>query len=164
MSSSDAREAARALYDALVGGALQTLKAAAPQLQAISGEGPDLQARVLATLPPDAPPIVGRFVVGLAGSGMLSQLPAVVREFERYAQASGATRLTGEVVSAEELTDAQRSRITAELRGRDGAQLQLSFKVDETLIGGLIIRVGDQVLDNSLRTRLGAIQRNMAAG
>jgi F-type H+-transporting ATPase subunit delta len=38
------------------------------------------------------------------------------------------------------------------------------FRVDPSLIGGLIIRIGDQVLDNSLRTRLSAIQRNMLAG
>jgi F-type H+-transporting ATPase subunit delta len=37
----------------------------------------------------------------------------------------------------------------------------MSFEVDESLIGGLIIRVGDQVLDTSLRTRLGHVQRSM---
>jgi F-type H+-transporting ATPase subunit delta len=41
------------------------------------------------------------------------------------------------------------------------AELDVKFSVDESLIGGLVIRVGDQVLDNSLRSRLGAIQRNM---
>jgi F-type H+-transporting ATPase subunit delta len=39
--------------------------------------------------------------------------------------------------------------------------VQVRFHVDESLLGGLVIRVGDQVLDNSLRTRLSAIQRNM---
>ena len=41
-------------------------------------------------------------------------------------------------------------------RSRYGADLKVSFGVDQSLIGGLIIRVGDQVLDNSLRTRLTA--------
>jgi F-type H+-transporting ATPase subunit delta len=164
VSTSEAREAARALYDALVGGALQSLKAAAPHLQAVSSDGPALQAQIAAALPSDAPPIIGRFLVGLAGAGALSQLPAVVREFEHFTQAGGATQLLGEITSAIELSDEQRNHITSDLRGRYGENLQLTFKVDETLIGGLIIRVGDQVLDNSLRTRLGSIQRNMAAG
>jgi F-type H+-transporting ATPase subunit delta len=164
VSTSEAREAARALYDALVGGALQSLKAAAPHLQAVSSDGPALQAQIAAALPSDAPPIIGRFLVGLAGAGALSQLPAVVREFEHFTQAGGATQLLGEITSAIELSDEQRNHITSDLRGRYGENLQLTFKIDETLIGGLIIRVGDQVLDNSLRTRLGAIQRNMAAG
>lgn len=164
MSTSEAREAARALYDALVSGALQSLKAAAPHLQNASGEGPELQAKIVAALPADAPPIIGRFLVGLAGAGALAELPAVLREFEHFIQASGDTQLLGEVTSAVELSAEQRERIISDLRGRYGANLDLTFKVDESLIGGLIIRVGDQVLDNSLRTRLGTIQRNMAAG
>jgi F-type H+-transporting ATPase subunit delta len=163
VSRSDAREAARALYDALIGGTLQTLKAAAPTLQDISGDGPELQAKIMAALPANTPPAVSNFLVGLAGAGALGQLSGVINEFERFLQASSASQLLGEITSAEALSETQQARITSELRGRYGANLQLSFSVDESLIGGLIIRIGDQVLDNSLRTRLGALQRNMAA-
>ena len=72
--------------------------------------------------------------------------------------------LTGEVISAIELSESQQAKIVGELRGRYGERLELRFATDPSLIGGLIIRVGDQVLDNSLRTRLSAIQRNMLAG
>ncbi|GAB4111455.1 MAG: ATP synthase F1 subunit delta [Roseiflexaceae bacterium] len=164
MSTSEARDAARALFDALVGGALQSLKAAAPQLQGVRSDSPDLQARINAALPADASPIVGRFLAGLAGAGALGELSAVVREFERLAQQGGAQRLSGEVTSAVVLTDAQQSRIAADLRERYGEGLQVAFRVDETLIGGLIIRIGDQVLDNSLRTRMGSVQRTLAGG
>ena len=60
-------------------------------------------------------------------------------------------------------TPAERDQIVSDLRGRYGERLDLRFGVDASLIGGLIIRVGDQVLDNSLRARLSAIQRNMLA-
>jgi F-type H+-transporting ATPase subunit delta len=163
VSTSDAREAARALYDALIGGTVQTLKAAAPKLQDLSGEGPELQAKILAALPAGTAPAIGNFLVGLAGAGALGQLSGVINEFERLMQVSGASQLSGEVTSAETLDETQRARITSELRSRYGANLQLTFSTDETLIGGLIIRIGDQVLDNSLRSRLGAIQRNMAS-
>jgi F-type H+-transporting ATPase subunit delta len=65
------------------------------------------------------------------------------------------------VTSAVELNDEQRERIGNELNQRYQAELDMHFDVDESLIGGLIIRVGDQVLDNSLRTRLGMLQRSM---
>ena len=59
------------------------------------------------------------------------------------------------------LETAQRQTIESDLAQRYGAGISVSYQVDPTLIGGLILRVGDQVLDNSLRTRLSAIQRNM---
>ena len=62
-----------------------------------------------------------------------------------------------------ELNEAQRQRITDDLNKRYGQSIKLDFTVDSSLIGGLIIRVGDQVLDNSLRTRLSLVQRNMMA-
>ena len=161
MTTSDARDAARALYDALMSGVLQSLKTAAPRLQNVSLDGPDAQSRIAAALPADTPPMVARFLVGLANAGKLYQISSVVRELERLAQAGGAATLDSQVTSAVELSDAQRERIISDLRNRYGEGLQVAFRTDASLIGGLIIRVGDQVLDNSLRTRLGAIQRNM---
>jgi F-type H+-transporting ATPase subunit delta len=163
VTTSEARDAARALFDALMSGVLESLKAAAPKLQGVTPEAADAQSRILAALPPDTPPMIGRFLIGLAGAGKLGDLPAVLREFEYLAQAGGAITLDAEVTSAVELSDAQRNRIISDLQGRYGEGLSVRFTTDESLIGGLIIRVGDQVLDNSLRTRLGAIQRNMAA-
>ena len=161
MTTSDARDAARALYDALMSGVLQSLKTAAPRLQNVSLDGPDAQSRIAAALPADTPPMVARFLVGLANAGKLDQISSGVRELERLAQAGGAATLDSQVTSAVELSDAQRERIISDLRNRYGEGLQVAFRTDASLIGGLIIRVGDQVLDNSLRTRLGAIQRNM---
>lgn len=92
----------------------------------------------------------------------LDRLPGVVQAFEQYSKGE-ARAMTGEVVSAVDLSDTQRSTILNDLRGRYGDRLDLRFSTDPSLIGGLIIRVGDQVLDNSLRARLSAIQRNMLA-
>lgn len=75
----------------------------------------------------------------------------------------GEERLTAEVVSAVPLTQTQRDRIARELRQQYDTRLDLHFREDESLIGGLVIRIGDQVLDSSLRARLGTIQRNMLA-
>ncbi len=162
MSTSEAQVAARALYDSLIGGALQALRTAAAKLEGASGDGSDIEARINAALPADAPREVRNFLLALARESAFDRLPAIVKAFERYSQGE-ARRLDGEVISAVQLDDGQRAKIAGELRERYGDGLDLRFSVDASLIGGLIIRVGDQVLDNSLRTRLSAIQRNMLA-
>jgi F-type H+-transporting ATPase subunit delta len=146
----------------LVGGALQALRAAATKLEGASGDGPDVAARIDAALPAEAPREVRNFLLALAREGALDRLPATVKAFERYSQGE-ARQLDGEVVSAVALDEGQRAKIAGELRERYGDGLDLRFSVDPSLIGGLIIRIGDQVLDNSLRTRLSIIQRNMLA-
>ena len=162
VSTSEAQAAARALYVSLIGGAFQALSTAAAKLEGASGDGPDIEARINAALPADAPREVRNLLLALARESALDRLPAIVKAFERYSQGDGR-RLEGEVISAVQLDDRQRAKIASELRERYGDGLDVRFSVDPSLIGGLIIRIGDQVLDNSLRTRLSAIQRNMLA-
>lgn len=161
-TTSDVQTFARALYETLIGTALDQLRSAAPKLAGVSESDPKVQQRIELALPANAIPEIRNFLQVLASEGVLDQLPEIVRAFEGYSQ-GGPRVLKGEVVSAVPLDQVQRERITGELRQRYDAELDLHFSVDESLIGGLIIRVGDQVLDNSLRTRLSAIQRNMLA-
>ena len=162
MSTSDSQVYARALYDGLVGDAQKALKAAAKQLGGAQGDPAALEQQAIAALPADAPREVRNFLVTLARDGKLDLLPAVVQSFEQYGQ-SNARPLTGEIISAIDLDDQQRAKIASDLRARYGDRLELRYSVDPSLIGGLIIRIGDQVLDNSLRARLSAIQRSMLA-
>lgn len=158
----DARAIAAALYDSLVGKALEQLRAAAPRL-AGAATGDPVQ-RIEAALPADALPQVRNFLLGLAKEGVLDQLPQVAEAFAGLAAGSAqAQAVDAEVTSALALSPAQQASIGDDLRKRYGPETSVSFVVDPSLIGGLIIRVGDQVLDNSLRTRLSAIQRNMLA-
>jgi F-type H+-transporting ATPase subunit delta len=160
VSTSEAQVFARALYDALVGGALQSLKTTAAKLAGANGDPAALEQQLNAALPADAPREVRNFLLALAHEGVLDRLPSIVQAFEQYGKGE-ARPVSGEVISAIELSDEQRAKITSELRGRYGERIDLRFSVDPSLIGGLIIRIGDQVLDNSLRARLSAIQRNM---
>jgi F-type H+-transporting ATPase subunit delta len=160
VSTSEAQVFARALYDALVGGALRSLRTAATKLEGVHGDSTALEQQISAALPADAPREVRNFLIAIAREGTLNRLPDIVRSFEHYGQAN-ARPLAGEVISAVPLDDEQQAKIISDLRARYGERLDLRFNVDPSLIGGLIIRVGDQVLDNSLRARLSAIQRNM---
>ncbi|MBC8077218.1 MAG: ATP synthase F1 subunit delta [Chloroflexales bacterium] len=159
MSSPEARTFARALYETLLGNTIAQLRGASEKLASnADGAAPE---RIAAALPQNAPPELRNFLAVLAREGALEQLPAIVMALEEYAPRADRRPISGEITSAQPLSPEQRQRITADLTQRYGQQLELVFKEDTSLIGGLIIRVGDQVLDTSLRTRLSAVQRSM---
>lgn len=158
----DARAIASTLYESLLGTALDQLRAAAPKLAAVGGRG-DPTAAINAALPANALPQVRNLLLGLAKERLLEHLPAVIDALAGLAAGPSAQLIDASVTSAVELSAAQQELIVRDLRQRYGQELNMTFTVDPSLIGGLIIRVGDQVLDNSLRTRLSAIQRNMLA-
>jgi len=154
VTTSDAQMIARAIQEALNGATLKALNAAA---EAVRGGASSVDA-VNAKMGADAPREVRNAVAALASN--LNVLPAVAKAFEQATQ-RGTQALDASVTSAEVLSDAEQAAVVADLRGKYGEGLVVSFDVDESLIGGLIVRVGDQVLDNSLRTRLSAVQRSM---
>lgn len=155
----DAKAIAGALYESLVGTALDQLRAAAPRLTGVVSGDPT--PRIDAALGPHALPQVRNFLQSLAREGLLDQVPEIVEAFSGYVSATPTQPIDAGVTSATALSESQQATITNDLRQRYGSGVQVSFAVDPSLIGGLIIRVGDQVLDNSLRTRLSAVQRNM---
>jgi F-type H+-transporting ATPase subunit delta len=71
---------------------------------------------------------------------------------EQFDQRSGRMRVS--VRSAVALPDDQRARLQQELRGMFKREPVLDAQVDPELLGGLVVRVGDWVLDDSVRTRL----------
>jgi F-type H+-transporting ATPase subunit delta len=161
-TTTDAKAIAGALFESLVGGAAAQLKAVAPRLAPLANGKGDLGQEIAAILPADTMPQVRNFVLGLAKEGLLDQVGAVADAFAGMATREVAP-LDAEITSAVALEAVQQAKIEADLKQRYGTDLLVQYKVDPTLIGGLIIRVGDQVLDNSLRARLGALQRNMLA-
>ena len=66
------------------------------------------------------------------------------------------------VASAFELSEAQQQRIAAALRTKLQREIKLSCEVDKDLLGGIVIRTGDKVIDGSARTRLGDMANAMA--
>ncbi len=151
---------AQALYETLIASVIEQLQTAEKKLAQIDTSDPEVQKKVKSALPKNMLPEVQNFLLVLVREGALDQLPSIVRAFEEYGQ-RGPTVLPAEVVSAVALSSEQQQRIKSELSQQYKEELDLHFRVDESLIGGLIIRVGDQVLDNSLRSRLSVIQRSM---
>ncbi len=62
--------------------------------------------------------------------------------------------VTAEVTTAHAMTDAQRSSLEQELRTAMGSKVSLDARVDASLLGGMIVKVGSRMVDSSLRTKL----------
>ena len=71
--------------------------------------------------------------------------------------------VTARLTSAAALSDADVNQIKKKLAEGLGKKLELDVKVDESLIGGAVLRLGDQVIDGSVKGRLQALERVFAS-
>jgi F-type H+-transporting ATPase subunit delta len=102
------------------------------------------------------------FLGVLAGNRRLSALPDVIRAFSQIAAAHRG-EATAEVTSAHPLDDAQLAALTEKLRLREGKDIKLKTNVDPEILGGLVVKIGSQMIDSSIRTRLNSLATAMKA-
>ena len=69
--------------------------------------------------------------------------------------------MTADVTSAVELSEAQLSDISDALKKGVGQKVSVNLSVDPALIGGLVVRVGSRMIDNSIRSKLQRLQLAM---
>jgi F-type H+-transporting ATPase subunit delta len=98
-------------------------------------------------------PITGKFLGVLADNGRLSELRAVIKAVRKLA-ADNRGETTAEVTSAFPLNDDQVARIKSNLKARLGRDVAIDARVDPNLLGGLVVRLGSQMIDASIRTKL----------
>ena len=105
----------------------------------------------------DAAKLTSKFVLTLTSKGRLFALIDVIRAFDRL-----LARLRGEVqaqvISARALSDAETDELKAVLKSKLGRDPRLETKIDPTLLGGLVVKVGSRMIDSSLRTKLNGIR------
>jgi F-type H+-transporting ATPase subunit delta len=100
------------------------------------------------------------FLGVLAHNRRLSQIPQIVRGFRQLASRHrGETN--AEVTSAHPLSDDQVIELKHQLRQRVGREVSVDLAVDPHLLGGLVVRIGSQMIDSSIRTRLNALASAM---
>jgi F-type H+-transporting ATPase subunit delta len=96
----------------------------------------------------------------MAGKRRLFVLPQLIASLRaRIADEKG--EVTAEVTAAEALTKAQSDKLAATLKARIGKTVKLNVAVDESLIGGLIVKVGSKMIDTSIRSKLASLQNAM---
>jgi F-type H+-transporting ATPase subunit delta len=98
-------------------------------------------------------PITVNFLGVLARNGRKGQLPQVVRLFRRLA-ADHRGETTAEVVTARALSDDQLAALKAQLKTRAGRDVAIDARTDPEILGGLIVKMGSQMIDASLKTKL----------
>ena len=87
-------------------------------------------------------------------------LPHIAEEFYRLA-AEIRAKVTGEVVTAVPISDETRQKLSEQLGKLTKKEVFLRARVDESVLGGAIVRVGDKVLDGSVRTKLNQLKKQM---
>jgi F-type H+-transporting ATPase subunit delta len=106
---------------------------------------------------------IRKFFSYLIDQRRLVLFDGIRQEFDRLDD-EAAGRLRAEVRTANPLGDEQRARLVEVLSQRTGKSIELSVKVDPTLIGGVIATVGGLVFDGSIRTQLTELQFTLTQG
>jgi F-type H+-transporting ATPase subunit delta len=101
--------------------------------------------------------LTANFVKVVVKNRRLFALPGMIEAFANLI-AKERGEVTAEVTSAEPLSEAQSTALAESLRDKLGKVVALRAKVDPSLIGGLIVRVGSRMIDTSLRTKLNTLK------
>jgi len=93
------------------------------------------------------------FLRALAENRRLALLPQIAAQFEELrAEIEGVVDV--EVIAAREIAAPQQKKLESALAKRLGREVRMHTRIDETLLGGAIVRAGDLVIDGSLKGRI----------
>jgi len=101
-----------------------------------------------------------KFVLLLASKRRLFVLTQIIAGYERLvAKSRGETE--AEVTAARALSDGEIAELKSALKAKLGKEPRLHTKVDPSLLGGLVVKVGSRMIDSSLRTKLDGLRSAM---
>ena len=95
----------------------------------------------------------------VVAAGRASRLPAIVDAFVER-RAASRNKTVAKVRSAIELTDDQAERLTTALNGATGKDVELKVVVDSSVLGGVVTEIDDDIIDGSVRRRLGQLRES----
>ncbi|MFV2061118.1 MAG: F0F1 ATP synthase subunit delta [Gammaproteobacteria bacterium] len=102
------------------------------------------------------------FVRVVAANKRLNVLPEIAEIYEIH-RADEEGTIDAEVISAFELSAGQKQNLVDALKKRLGREINLTTKIDESLIGGTIVRAGDMVIDGSITGQLTKLAHTLTA-
>jgi F-type H+-transporting ATPase subunit delta len=110
-----------------------------------------------------AGPLVTNFMKLIASNRRLFAVSDMIKAYRTIA-AKARGEVTAEVTTAHPLTDAQTEALKQVLKSESGQDVSLAVKVDPSLLGGLVVKLGSRMIDNSLKTKLGAMKVALSGG
>lgn len=104
--------------------------------------------------------VTRNFAGVVVANGRLSLLPEIIGAYGRL-MAAERGEVTAEVASAQKLTAKQLESVSAMLAKYAGRDVKVQPEVDESLLGGLVVRMGSTMIDNSLKSKLDQLKLAM---
>jgi len=101
--------------------------------------------------------IVGNFVRVIATNRRLFSLPGIISAFRNIVTAHKGEQVA-EVTSAKSLSEADLKALQASLKSALGKDVAIDAKVEPEILGGLVVKVGSQMVDSSVRTKLNSLK------
>lgn len=114
-----------------------------------------------ALTPSDAPAELGNFLGVLLSNGDLRLLGEVQSTLAGVISAETAGPVAAQVTSAVPLSAGEQKKVAERLASQFGANLEITYTVDPDIYGGLVIRVGDKLIDDSVRGRIDALRHSL---
>jgi len=105
-------------------------------------------------------PLTAKFLGVLARNGRKNALQSIIRAYRRIA-ADHRGEISAEVTSAHPLKDDQLDALKTQLKGRTGRDVAIDATVDPNLLGGIVIKLGSEMIDASIRTKLNRLASAM---
>lgn len=105
-------------------------------------------------------PTTANFLNVLARNGRLGELKSIIRLVRQLA-AGHRGETTAEVTSARALDDRQVAELKSKLKARVGRDVAIDARVDPSLLGGIVVRLGSQMIDASIKTKLNTLANAM---
>jgi F-type H+-transporting ATPase subunit delta len=105
-------------------------------------------------------PLTANFLGVLARNGRKGQLRAVIRAFRRLTSEHRG-EITADIITARPLNDDQLAALKAQLRARAGRDVQIDAQIDPNILGGIVVKLGSQQIDASIRTKLNRLAMAM---
>jgi len=125
-----------------------------PQLE------PAAKAGILAEIVGEEEPLFTNFLLVVADKGRAAELDDIAREFERL-MAREERRLSVELTTARELTDAEAKAIVKQIEQAAGRTVEATRSVDPDLVGGIVLQAGSYRVDASVRGRLERLRQTL---
>lgn len=120
----------------------------------------DRAAALEKALPKETPTDVLNLLKAMLEAGDLGLIDDVAGRLVQVASGKSAA-LKAEISSAIELSEKEKEQIRQRLIAENGEGLTFSFDVDPALLGGLRVRVGDRLVDNSIASRLATLRESL---
>jgi len=108
-------------------------------------------------------PMVKNFCDLLADRDRADLIPAIASDYKAMIDALTGV-VSGELITVSDINEDRKSKIKARLEEQTGKKLELTFGTDKDILGGIVLKIGDKVMDASLKAQLQILKENIKRG